>query len=115
VTLPTDLTFLAPPGEAADWRTILLCDAAAATGLLDKLPGTSEELLGRTGLDPQAMRVVLDALVTMDVLETDADGRFALAATGPEPAAMAGVRSVHWVVSPAASRTRKLSCGVQKL
>lgn len=92
MTLPTDLTFLASPGEAADWRIILLCDAAAATGLIDKLPGTSEELLGRTGLDPEAMRVVLDALVTTDVLETGADGRFVLAATAPEPAAMASVR-----------------------
>ncbi len=31
MTLPNDLTFLAPPGEAADWRMVLLCEAAPTT------------------------------------------------------------------------------------
>ena len=92
MTLPGDLTFLAPPGAAADWRTILLCDAAAATGVFEKLPGTADELVDRTGLDPQALRVVLDALATLGVLDTGADGRFALGPGAPEPAAMPSVR-----------------------
>ncbi len=92
MTLPRDLTFLAPPGEAADWRTVLLCDAAAATGVFEKLPGTADELITRTGLDPQALRVVLDALVTLGVLETDADGRLVPGPGAPEPAAMPNVR-----------------------
>ena len=28
--------------EDADWRMVLLCDAAVATGVFDKLPGTAE-------------------------------------------------------------------------
>jgi len=92
VTLPADLTFLAPPGEAADWRAILLCDAAAATGVFEELPGTAEELVTRTGLDPQALRVILDALVTLAVLETGADGHFMLGPDAPAPAAMPNLR-----------------------
>ncbi|HEV2761096.1 MAG TPA: methyltransferase [Acidimicrobiales bacterium] len=92
MTLPTDLTFLAPPGEAADWRVVVLCDAAASTGVLEKLPGTAEELSDRTGLEPQALRVVLDALAAVGVLESDGDGRFTLGSAAPEPAALATVR-----------------------
>ena len=92
MTLPTDLTFLAPPGQAADWRVVVLCDAAAATGVFDKLPGTAEELGDRTGLEPQALRVVLDALAAVGVLETGDDGRFTLGAAAPDAAAMATVR-----------------------
>jgi len=92
VALPTDLTFLAPPGQTADWRLILLCDAAASTSLFEKLPGTAEELLDRTGLDPQALRVVLDALRTLGVVEVGVDGRYRPGASGPEPADMARVR-----------------------
>jgi len=82
VTVPSDLTFMAQPGEAADWRMVVLCDAAATTGVLDKLPGTAEQLAARTGLDPQALRVVLDALVTLDVLD-EADGSFAAGPAAP--------------------------------
>lgn len=92
MTLPTDLTFLAPPGQAADWRVVLLSDAAAATGVFDKLPATAEELGDRTGADRHALRVVLDALVTLGVLESDADGRFRPGPAAPEPSAMATVR-----------------------
>jgi len=92
VTLPPDLTFLAPPGDAADWRTILLCDAALATGVFDKLPGTPEELAIRTGLDPQALRVVLDALVTVGVLDAATDGTLSVGPGAPAPAAMPSVR-----------------------
>ncbi len=92
MSLPADLTFLAPPGEAADWRTIVLCDAAAATGVFDKLPATAEELASRTGLDPEALRVVLDALVTVGALEAGADGNLSLGPDAPEPSAMPRVR-----------------------
>ena len=92
MTLPTDLSFLAAPGEAADWRTILLCDAAAATGVFDKLPGTPEDLATRTSLDPQALRVVLDALVTVGVLEAGAGGALSLGPGAPAPESMPSVR-----------------------
>ena len=89
---PNDLTFLAPPGAVADWRMVLLCDAAIATGVFDKLPGTVEEVAEQAGLAPQALRVVCEALVTLDVLRADADGRFSLGPAAPEPAAMPSVR-----------------------
>lgn len=89
---PNDLTSLAPPGAIADWRMILLCDAAIATGVFDKLPGTPDEVAGRAGLVPEALRVVLEALATLDVVEKGADGSFSLGPAAPEPAAMAGVR-----------------------
>ena len=92
VTGPTDLTFLAPPGEAADWRMVLICDAAIATGILDKLPGTSAELADRAGLAPEPLRVLLDALVTLGVLAQGSDGRFDLGPSAPERAAMPSVR-----------------------
>jgi SAM-dependent methyltransferase len=92
MTLPADLSFLAPPGEVADWRTVLLCEAAVAAGLFDNLPGTVDEVVGRAGLDPGATRVVLDALTTLGVVVADSDGRYALGPAAPEKAAMAGVR-----------------------
>ena len=87
-----DLTFLAPPGAVADWRMVLLCDAAIAAGAFDSLPGTAEEVAGRAGLDAEALRVVLDALVTLEVVQKDAAGSFSLGPAAPEPAAMASVR-----------------------
>lgn len=92
MTAANDLTFLAPPGDVADWRMILLCDAAIATGLFDKLPGTVDEIAGRTGLRPDALRVVLDALATLGVLETGDGGTFAIGPAAPDPAAMPSVR-----------------------
>jgi hypothetical protein len=87
-----DLTFLAPPGAVADWRMVALCDAAIATGMFDKLPGTAAELAERTGLDAEAVRVVLDALVPLGVLEAGAGGSYSLGPSAPEPAALASVR-----------------------
>jgi hypothetical protein len=87
-----DLTFLAPPGKIADWRMILLCDAAIATGVLDALPGPVDELAGRTGLRPDALRVVLDALVTLEVVELRPEGGYAMGPAAPAPAARASVR-----------------------
>jgi SAM-dependent methyltransferase len=92
MTAPSDLTFLAPPGEVADWRMILLTDAAVATGLFEKLPGTADELADRAGLAPEAARVVLDALTTLGVLAVDGDGTFAIGPAAPETAALPSVR-----------------------
>jgi SAM-dependent methyltransferase len=92
MSAPNDLTFLAPPGQVADWRMILLCDAAIATGLFDKLPGTVDDLAGRTGLRPDALRVVLDALVTLGVLESDGGDAYTLGPSAPETAALPSVR-----------------------
>ena len=92
MTPANDFTFLAPPGAVADWRMVLLGDAAIATGVFDKLPGTAEEVAERAGLAPEALRVVLDALVTLDVVQRGADGSFSLGPAAPEPAAMASVR-----------------------
>ncbi|HET7719225.1 MAG TPA: class I SAM-dependent methyltransferase, partial [Acidimicrobiales bacterium] len=89
---PNDLTFLAPPGAVADWRMVLLCDAAIATGVFDKLPGTAEEVAGRAELRPEARRVVLEALATLEVVQKDAGGSFSLGPAAPEPAAMPGLR-----------------------
>ncbi len=33
-----DLGFLAPPGDLADWRMVLVADLADKSGLLDALP-----------------------------------------------------------------------------
>lgn len=89
---PNDLTFLAPPGAVADWRMVQLCDAAIATGVFDKLPGTAEEVAGRAGLAPEALRVVLEALATLDVVQRGDDGSFSLGPAAPEPAAMPSLR-----------------------
>ena len=87
-----DLTFLAPPGAVADWRMVLLCDAAIAAGVFDNLPGTVEEVADQAGLEPGALRVVLDALVVLEVVQKDAVGSFSLGPAAPEPAAMPSVR-----------------------
>lgn len=92
MALPNDLTFLAPPGAVADWRMVLLCDAAISTGVFDKLPGTAEDVAGRAGLAPEALRVVLDALVTLEVVQQGADGSYSVGPAAPEPAAMPSVR-----------------------
>lgn len=89
---PTNLTFLAPPGEIADWRLVVLCDAAASGGVFDKLPGTVEEVADRTALEPHALRVLLDALVTLGVLEAGGDGAYAAGGGMPTPELLAGIR-----------------------
>jgi SAM-dependent methyltransferase len=71
---------------------IHLCYAAIDTGLFDQLPGTVDDLAGRTALRPDALRVVLDALVTLGVLQAAGDDSYALGPAAPEPAAMPSVR-----------------------
>lgn len=92
MTTANDLTFLAPPGEIADWRMVVLCDVAADRGVFDNLPGTVDEVAARTGLQPHALRVVLDALATLDVVQAGGDGRYAEGPAAPGPGRMASIR-----------------------
>jgi len=88
-----DLTFLSPPGEIADWRMILLCDAAGAVGLFDALPGTVEGLAARLSLDPHVVRVELDALAALGVVERTGGGlTYAATAATPDATTMATIR-----------------------
>lgn len=92
VAAVNDLTFLAPPGEIADWRMVVLCDVAAERGVFDNLPGSVEEIAGRTGLQSHALRVVLEALATLGVVATDGDGRYTEGPASPGPGRMASIR-----------------------
>lgn len=76
------LSFLADPGSVADWRLVVLYAAAADAGLVERLPGSAEELAAPTGLDPRAVAVVLEALAAWGVVQRAPDGRWA-----PGPAA----------------------------
>lgn len=89
VTGQQDAGFLAAPGEADDWRRVVLTDAAVTTGLLETLPATSRVVAQRLGLDSHAVRVVLDALCEWDVVAVQ-DGiyRAGSAAPGPDTAAV---------------------------
>ncbi|MEX2291852.1 MAG: class I SAM-dependent methyltransferase [Mycobacteriales bacterium] len=92
MTRPADPTFLAPPGQVADWRRVLLCDVAAGTGLLEALPGTPEVLAERLELDAHALRVLLDALTVYQVVSGDADGTYVRGAEVPTDSTLAGLR-----------------------
>ena len=89
---PRDLTFLSPPGEVADWRMVLLCDAVGAAGVFDALPGTAEGLAGDLGLEPHALRVELDALAALGVVEQDGDGTYGPTAATPDAATLPLIR-----------------------
>ncbi len=89
---PVDRSFMGPPGQVLDWRMVLLVDAAAGSGALAALPGAVDELAGRLGLDPHALRVVLDALVTWGVVERQSGGRYSLGPDAPDADGMAGLR-----------------------
>lgn len=78
---PQDWSFMADPGAVADWRLVLLSDAAAGSGLLDALPGTPDHLASSLGLDPHATRVVLDALVVFGLVGRGPDGTYVAGAT----------------------------------
>ena len=79
-------SFVAPPGEVADWRLVLLYDAAWATGLADALPATVADAADRAGLEPKAVRAVLDALVAGGLATADADGTVTLVPAATDPA-----------------------------
>lgn len=63
-----DPSFLALPDEILDWRRVILTSAAIRSGVFDSLPGTATEIAQRSGMDPHACRVVLDALTAWDVV-----------------------------------------------
>ncbi len=62
-------SFMADPGAVADWREVLLCDAAASTGLLEALPGAPDDAAEAVGARPHAVRVTLEALATFGLVE----------------------------------------------
>lgn len=84
MTLSNDLTFLAEPGALADWRAVVLTDAAIDAGLLAALPGTTAHVAATAGTDPTATRVVLDALAIWDVVTRDADDTYRLGTAAPD-------------------------------
>jgi SAM-dependent methyltransferase len=86
----TDRSFLAAPGEVADWRMTVLFDALATAGVLAGLPATASGAARALGLDAHAVRVALDALAVWGIVARDADGRYVPGADmpGPEDAAM---------------------------
>ena len=72
-----DLSFLAPPGEATDWRLIVAFDAAAEVGLFEELPANPGEAAARLGLDERAVRILLGALSVWGVVE-ESDGGYSM-------------------------------------
>lgn len=72
-----DYSFLAPPGEVADWRLISIFDAADEARLFEELPVTPAEVAARLGLDERAVRILLDALSAWGVVE-ELDGSYSM-------------------------------------
>jgi 2-polyprenyl-3-methyl-5-hydroxy-6-metoxy-1,4-benzoquinol methylase len=85
-------SLLSPPGRAADWRLVLLVDAAADAGLLETLPGTAPDLAGRLGLDATAVRVVLDALVAGELVIREEGDRYVAGPAAPHADEVAVLR-----------------------
>ena len=92
MALPTNLTFLSPPSDIADWRLIVLCDAAGSAGVFGELPGTAPAIARRLGLDPHGVRVVADALVAVGVLERRDDDAYAAGPGTPDAVALSTIR-----------------------
>ncbi|MEX2620828.1 MAG: class I SAM-dependent methyltransferase [Egibacteraceae bacterium] len=88
---PSREGFLALPGEVRDWRTVVLTDAALATGLLAALPASAAEAASRLGLSDHAVRIVLDALREFGVVERNGE-RYHLGPAAPDDAAAATVQ-----------------------
>lgn len=65
--------FMAGPGTVADWRYVVLTDAAVQAGVLDALPASAAEVAAKLDLDADAVRVVLGALREWAVVEIDDD------------------------------------------
>ncbi|MCP9488407.1 MAG: methyltransferase domain-containing protein [Solirubrobacteraceae bacterium MAG38_C4-C5] len=72
-----DLSFLAAPGQVADWRMVLAHEAAMEAGVLGALPATPAELAAQLGLEEPALRALLDALMVWSLVEVDEHGRYA--------------------------------------
>jgi len=92
VSPPPDLSFLAPPGDVADWRMTVLFDAVAASGTLSALPGTAEDLATRLGLDAHSLRVALDALSAWEVVQRHPDGTYTSGPAAPSEEAALTLR-----------------------
>lgn len=93
------LSFLAPPDHVSDWRMVLLYEVAFEAGVLSGLPATAVHLADRLQLDPELVRVVLDALSWWGIVEAEGDGRYALATdlAGPQASAVLRhhARAIH--------------------
>lgn len=89
---PADLSFLAPAGEVADWRLTVLVAAAAEAGLLDRLPGTPQDIAARGGLDAHGVAVVLQGLTAFAVVERTPEGSYRRGAAWPGPDVVAVLR-----------------------
>ena len=76
MSVPSDLSFLTPPGEIADWRMIVLVDAVVSCGALAALPGTAADVAARLDLDGHGLRVALDALAAWGVVEAGPDNTY---------------------------------------
>jgi SAM-dependent methyltransferase len=85
-------SFCAPPGEVSDWRLALLYDAAVDAGVLDSLPASAAEVARQLELDAHAVRVLLDALATWDLVGHGDDGRYVPGAEPPTRDEAAGLR-----------------------
>ena len=83
-----DLSFLAPPGGAWDWRMTLLYDTLRRAGVIAALPGTPSDLAAPLDLDPHAVRVVLDALTAWGVVVRH-EGCYAIGPEAPDDDAAA--------------------------
>lgn len=90
--LPSELSFLSPPGEIADWRLIVLCDVAGAAGVFDELPGTAPAVARRLGLEAHGVRVVLDGLAALGVVQRRDDDAYAPGPGTPDPDTLATIR-----------------------
>ena len=87
-----DGSFLAPPGEVADWRMTVLFDALSTAGVLDQLPATAGGAATALGLDPHGVRVVLDALGAWGLVTRDGEGRYTAGPEAPDPDQAAVIR-----------------------
>jgi SAM-dependent methyltransferase len=87
-----DLAFLVPPNQTADWRMVLLFDAAVDNGLLEALPGSATALAADLGLTAHAVRVVLDGLALWGIVRVDQAGTYALEPGAPDADATAVLR-----------------------
>ena len=86
-----DLSFLAPPSDVADWRMVLLHDAAAEAGILARLPGSAAELAAASDLDAHTVAVVLEALAAWGIVKVGPDG-YSPGANVPAPEEAAVLR-----------------------
>ena len=109
--VPADgFSTFAPPGQVADGRLVVLCAVADETGLLDALPGPPDDVAARSGLEPGAARVVLDALAAWGVVERDGGGAYRVGPAAPSaedlPAISHHARSIRQTAAVLPDRLR---------